>query len=334
MNIVVFDADPWERDAFEPLADHHELSITADPLDEHTAAEHAGADVVSSFIYSSLTRDVLRQFDDLGLIATRSTGVDHVDAGFCKQHHIAVSNVPSYGSNTVAEHTFTLLLAVARRLVDAVDRTRRGDFSPRGLRGFDLHGKTLGVVGAGDIGRHAARIGVGLGMDVLAFDIQQDEHAAEEIGFRYVSLDELLKRSDVVTVHVPASDKTKGMIGQREFGLMRSHAVLINTARGDVVEVEPLVDALAHGRIAGAGLDVLPQEPVIREEAELYRSIYEERNNLQKLLADHVLVNMPNVVVTPHSAFNTREAVERILQTTVNNITAFTKGDEPPDRVL
>jgi D-lactate dehydrogenase len=164
-------------------------------------------------------------------------------------------------------------------------------------------------------------------MDVVAFDIEPDEEAAKQLDFRYASMDELLAGSDVVSLHVPANEKTRHLISRDAFEKMKDGAVLINTARGDVVDTRALVRALAEKKLSAAGLDVLPEEPVIREEAELLRSVYEQRHDLTTLLANHVLVHMRNVVVTPHSAFNTREAVQRILDTTVENIQAFAHGD-------
>jgi D-lactate dehydrogenase len=287
---------------------------------------------VSGFVYSKFSKDILQQLDDLKLIVTRSTGFDHIPLGVCRERGVTVCNVPTYGSHTVAEHVFGLLLTISHRLEQAIDRTRKGDFTPRGLQGFDLRGRTMGIIGTGGIGRETARIAKGFGMDVLAHDIQPDEQAARQLGFRYVGLDELLSASDVISVHVPANEKTRHLLSGEEFEKMKDGAVLINTARGDIVDTRALVRALAEQKLSAAGLDVLPEEPVIREEAELLRSVYEERHNLHTLLANHVLVHMRNVVVTPHSAFNTREAVQRILDTTVENIRAFAAG-EPQNAV-
>ncbi len=296
------------------------------PLTEERAAEHRDADIVSAFIYSRLDRQVLSRFKQLKLVATRSTGYDHVDLDYCGSRDILVANVPSYGENTVAEHVFALLLAVSHRIVEAVDRTRRGDFSPLGLQGFDVQGKTLGIVGTGHIGRHAARIGIGFGMKVLAYDVKPDETRAREIGFEYVELNELLRNADVVSLHVPATPQTERMISDEQFSLMKEGVVLINTARGSVIDVRALLRALSTGKVAGAGLDVLPEEPVIREEAELLRSAFTQEHDLETILADHILLRLRNVVITPHSAFNTREAVQRILTTTRENVEAFLAG--------
>lgn len=326
MKIAIFDLEDWEREDFERLADDHDLTLLAEPLSAENADHYGEAKVVSGFVYSTFSEQVIEQLTSLKLIATRSTGFDHIPLDLCHQRDITVCNVPTYGSNTVAEHVFGLLLTISHRLEEAIDRTRKGDFSPKGLQGFDLLGKTMGIIGTGDIGREAIRIANGFGMNVLAFDVQPDQEIVKELGFLYAGMDELLANSDVVSLHVPANDKTRHLISHDEFEKMKDGAVLINTARGDVVDTRALVRALAEQKLSAAGLDVLPEEPVIREEAELLRSVYEKRHDLNTLLANHVLVHMRNVVVTPHSAFNTREAVQRILDTTVGNIQAFAQG--------
>jgi D-lactate dehydrogenase len=192
-----------------------------------------------------------------------------------------------------------------------------------GLRGFDLQGKTIGIIGTGHIGRRVARIAKGFGMDAIAYDIDPDDATAKEIGYRYVSFGDVLKTADVVSLHVPATQATYHMIAADEFDRMKEGVVLINTARGSVVDVRSLVGALSTGKVAAAGLDVLPEEPVIREEAELLRSAFSHEHDVESLLADHILLRLRNVVITPHSAFYTNEAVHRILHTTRSNIESF-----------
>jgi len=277
MKLVIFEVESWERETFRDLGDGHEVVYVDKPLGSDNAGDYADADVISTFIYSDLGGRVLSQFNALKFIATRSTGFDHIDLDLCGERGIKVSNVPTYGDNTVAEHVFALLLAISHNMIEAVDRTRKGDFSQRGLQGFDLDGRTMGIVGTGNIGRHAIRIAKGFGMDVLAYDIAPDEAFAAEIGFDYVPLEELLRRSDVVSLHVPANPSTRHMISEEQFAAMKHGAVLINTARGPIVNVRALLRALSDGRVAAAGLDVLPEEPTIREEAELLRSFFTER---------------------------------------------------------
>jgi D-lactate dehydrogenase len=327
MKIVLFELEGWEREAFTELGEANDLEMVVEPLSSETVEKHADAEIVSTFIYSKLDRSVLEQLPELKLIATRSTGVDHIDLDYCRDNDIAVCNVPTYGANTVAEHVFGLLLTISHKLDQAIDRTRKGDFSPRGLEGFDLLGRTMGIIGTGDIGRHTLRIARGFGMTTIAYDVKPDEAAAEELGFSYVSLDELIERSDVISLHVPSTPQTRHLISDDEINRMKQGVVIVNTSRGDVLNNQALVRGLAEGKVAGAGLDVLPEEPVIREEAELLRSVYEREHDLDALLADHVLIRLRSVVVTPHSAFNTREAVSRIMSTTRENIESFLQGE-------
>lgn len=295
-------------------------------VNETAASAHASAEIISPFVYSRLDASVLSRFAHLKLIATRSTGFDHIDLGYCRSGGITVCNVPGYGDSTVAEHVFALLLGLARKITDAVERTRRGRFDQTGLRGFELKDKTIAVIGAGRIGMRVIEIARGFAMKVIAVDARPDEAAARRLGFRYASLDAALGQADVVTLHVPATLGTQGLISERELARMKPGAVLINTARGSVIDVEALVRALDDGRLAGAGLDVLPQEPQLREEAEIFRTDSESDIDLKALVANHVLLRLPNVLVTPHNAYNTTEAIARIIDTTLANIEAFARG--------
>lgn len=332
MKIAIFELEEWEQETFDRLSDDNELQCIREPLTKKTVGNYTDAQIISTFIYSTLNKEILSRFENLRLIATRSTGFDHIDLDYCDANDIMVCNVPTYGDNTVAEHVFGLLLTISHNLTHAIDRTRRGDFSLAGLRGFDLRGKTFGVIGTGAIGEHSIKIACGFGMNVLAFDVKPRKELEKELCFRYVDMDELLRKSDIITLHVPANKATHHLIGKKEFSKMKDGVVLINTSRGSVIEVEGLINALADGKVAAAGLDVLPEEPLIREEAELLRSIFRKEHNLEQLLADHVLLRLRNVYITPHSAFNTKEAVQRILDTTYNNIKSFVQGS--PDNVV
>lgn len=335
MKITAFETEKWECDALMDLSKEVRIECVGEALDATTAERYADSEVVSTFIYSKMSAEVLGKLPKLKMIATRSTGFDHIDQEYCRDHGITICNVPTYGKNTVAEHTFALLLAISHRMIEAVDRTRRGDFSFQGLQGFDLRGKTLGVVGTGEIGECVIEVANGFALQVIAYDIKPRQDLAQRLGFSYVSMDELLERCDILTLHVPAVPQTRHMIGDTEFGKLKKGAVLINTSRGSVVDAQALVHALADGTVSAAGLDVLAEEPTIREEAELLRSVFrrEHEDDLRSLLADNVLLRARNVIITPHSAFNTREAVRRILETTVENIVGFVQG-EPKNVVL
>ncbi|MGE0743336.1 MAG: hydroxyacid dehydrogenase [Hyphomonadaceae bacterium] len=326
MKIAVFEAEQWEHEACLRLTPAHEVSCTRGIVNESAASDHAGAEIVSPFVYSRLDARVLSRIAHLKLIATRSTGYDHIDLGYCQSRGIIVCNVPGYGDSTVAEHVFALLLGLARKIADAAERTRRGRFDQAGLRGFELKDKTIAVIGAGRIGMRVIEIAQGFAMHVIAVDDRPDETAARRLGFRYASLDAALAEADIVTLHVPATPQTQGLVSERELALMKPGAVLLNTARGSVVDVEALVRALAEGRLAGAGLDVLPREPQLREEAEIFRADSESSIDLKALVANHVLLRFPNVLVTPHNAYNTTEAIARIIDTTLANIEAFARG--------
>jgi len=326
MKVYIFEVEPWELPAFDELKTVSEVITLSEPLGPENAERFKDADIVSTFIYSTLSKDVISKLDRLKLIATRSTGYDHIDTGYCRERGIAVSNVPVYGENTVAEHVFGLLLTISHNLADAIDRTRKGDFSQAGLRGFDLRGKALGVVGVGGIGRHVIEIAKGFHMEVLAYDVRPDEDFAERMFFRYVDMDELLGRSDIITLHVPANEHTHHLLGAEQFSKMKTGVVIINTSRGSVIDVAALLRAIADGKVSAVGLDVLDEEPATREEAELLSSIFRQKYHLETVLANSILLRLRNVVITPHSAFNTREAVQRILKTTVENIAAFIQG--------
>ena len=282
-------------------------------------------EVLSVFIKSKVHRSLLAGLPKLRFIATRSTGFEHIDLEAARERGIAVSNVPTYGENTVAEHAFALILSLSRNLRKAYLRTLQNNFSIDSLMGFDLKGKTLGVVGTGHIGVHVIRIGVAFGMKVIASDAKEQRILSEALNFDYVPFEELLKRSDILTLHVPFLPSTRHLIGKKAIRIIKKGAILINTARGGLVDTDALVEALDQGILSGAGLDVLEEEEFILEEKRLLEGTENEEHwkKLQTTLKNHVLLHRENVVYTPHMAFYSREAVQRILDTTVENIRAF-----------
>ncbi len=326
MKIVMFEMDPWEESAWDALRREHETVQERKTLSAETAAQYQDAEAVSVFLYSRVTAEVLALLPRLRLIASRSITTDHIDLPACRQRGITVCHVPAYGENAVAEHVFALLLGISHRLVEAADRTRRGDFSLRGLQGFDLAGKTLGVVGTGAIGARVARIGRGFGMELLAHDPEPDAQLQKELGLKYVPFTELLEQADVVSLHVPARRNTEHLLSKSEFKRLKTGAVVINTSRGKVVDNQALLRALSEGQVAAAGLDVLPEEPLLHEEAELLHSSFPPQYDLEILLVDHVLLRLRNVIITPHSAFYTRETVRKISEDTVEVLRAFARG--------
>jgi D-lactate dehydrogenase len=332
MKVVFFGCEPDHIEFLNRRIAERGIEIEAiyagDRVSEVSQDIAKDADVVSVFVGSPILASDFDRFSNIKLITTRSTGYDHIDTEEAKKRGIPVAYVPSYGENTVAEHAFGLLLALSKRIYDGFEQIReQGDFRWGTMKGFDLKGKTLGVLGMGRIGFHAATIGNGFGMRVIAHDRMPNEERAKQGNFKYVSFDELLAQSDVITIHVSFNDTTEHLINEEAFAKMKKGAVIINTSRGGVIDTKALLAALQSGHLGGAGLDVLEEEGVVKDEMQFLLSNDAHEYDLKTVLANHVLVDMPNVIVTPHIAFNTKEAVERILETTLDNIEGFIRGD-------
>jgi len=324
MKLAFFEIESWEKEVLTKSFPKDNLLFSTSKLTIKNVDKYKDTEILSVFIYSQITDKLLAQMPKLKLIATRSTGFNHIDLASCKKRQIPVCYVPTYGENTVAEHAFALILALSRKIVSSVERTKQGSFDLTGLRGFDLKNHTLGVIGSGSIGKHVIRMAKGFEMNLLVFDVYPDKVYAKQMGFSYVSLDELLKKADIVTIHVPYNKNTFHLIGKEALAKMKPTAYLINTSRGELVDTDALVKALKSNRLAGAGLDVLEEEcHMMEERALLTKEFSQQQCNLKTLLENHVLLTMPNVLITPHNAFNTQEALTRILDTTISNITGF-----------
>ena len=320
-----FELEGWEEPYLRERLPDVELRGTHDRLEPGHVEPARDAEIVTVFINSRLTADVIAELPALRLVAARSTGFDHIDLEACRARGITVVNVPTYGENTVAEHTFALILALSRNVHRAYVRTAAGNFSLEGLRGFDLKGKRLGVIGAGSIGLHVVRMARGFDMDVVVSDVRQTRLLAEVLGFRYVDLDELLATSDVVSLNLPYSPAVHHLINRERLARMKRGALLINTARGPLVDTDALLWALDEGILGGAGLDVFEGEDVMeREETLLAQPGAEEQ--LRAAMRLHLLQRRENVVLTPHIGFNSHEAVRRILDTTIDNVNGFLGG--------
>jgi len=313
---------PEEHFLRKRMGKSSDVQFFPDPIQEVPIGKFAKADVLSVFIYSLVEKDIIKSLKNLKLIATRSTGFNHIDINAAKKRGITVCNVPYYGENTVAEHTFALILSLSRNIHKAYVRTLRNDFSLQGLQGFDLKGKTLGVIGAGSIGLHVIRMAKGFGLNVIAYDLKQNHFLAETLDFTYTSLDDLLSRSDIVSLHCPSNEQTHHLLNMKNIEKVKKGALFINTARGNLIETQALHYALNSGIFAGAGLDVFEGEEIVKDENQmLTKNVPVEK--LHALIQKNILLKMENVILTPHMAFDSVEAVERILQTTVDNIVAF-----------
>lgn len=305
--ILVLEADSKTVSTLGKLSDEgFKIVFKRETVDKVDLTRYRDFEILSVFVFSKVNRRVIESLPNLRLIVTRSSGFDHIDLQAAGERGIVVSNVPGYGSMPVAEHVFALLLALYRKVVkaDSAVRTSRW-FSPR-LQGRLVNGKTFGIIGTGTIGERVARIARAFGADVIAYDVVKKPALEAEGVLKYVSLEEVLEKSDIISLHVPLIKETYHMINRDSIEKMKKGAVLINTSRGAIVDQEALVEALKSGRLSGAGLDVLEREPPD---------------------PDDPILRLENVVLTPHTAWNTAEAEDHIIQSTVNSIRAFVNGN-------
>lgn len=321
MKCAFFELEPWEKEYFEREIHNVEMAFFDAPLSDETP-DLASFDMVVVFIHSQLNKELLDKMPNLKYITTMSTGFDHVDMSECKNRNIIVSNVPSYGETVVAEHTFALLLAISRRLSESVERVKKGNFMPGGLTGFELRGKTIGVIGVGSIGTNVIKIARGFGMNVIVYKRTPDYALEHELGCKFVELPILYQQSDIVSLHIPYTKETHHYVNEEAFNQMKDGVVILNTARGALIDTNALLKGLNSGKVKAAGLDVLEEEPLLEEEKELLSNDY-DKEKLLLLLQDHMLVNHPQVVITPHNAFNSQEALHKIVETTHENISSF-----------
>ena len=325
-NISFFELEKWEEKYFqEKLGKNNNLTFFKSTISKNNINKIKNTEILAIFIYSIVAKEIIDGLPKLKYITTMSTGFDHIDLRVAQEKNIKVSNVPYYGENTVAEHTFALILSLSRQIPESIDKIKKFDFSPSGLRGIDLKGKTLGIVGLGHIGEHVARIARGFEMNVIAFDTKWNKQLAKKLGFKYVPFNNLLASSDFITLHAPYNKNTHHMINKKNIIKIKKGSYLINTARGQLIDSRVLLMALDKNILAGAGLDVLEEEGFIKEEKELLTKKFQEKYNLETALRGHVIIQHPKVIVTPHNAFNSKEALIRILETTIENINGFLK---------
>lgn len=321
MKIAVFSTKAYDREFLQAAnaARAHQLTFFEARLTPQTTALAAGFPAVCAFVNDQLDGPVLKALAAYGtrLIALRSAGFNHVDLVTAQAVGLTVMRVPAYSPHAVAEHTVGLILALNRQIHRAYARVRDGNLSLEGLLGFDLHGRTVGVVGTGKIGTIVARILHGFGCQLLAYDPCRNP-TCESLGARYVSLEELFAKSDIITLHCPLMPETRHLINAKSIALMKQGLMLVNTGRGALIDTKAVIAALKSGKIGHLGLDVY------EEESDLF---FEDLSN--HVIQDDVftrLLTFPNVLVTGHQAFFTREALGKIAQTTLENVTAFEDG--------
>jgi D-lactate dehydrogenase len=328
VRIVVFSTKRYDVE-FLDVANRragHELTFLEARLTPETAALAEGYPVVCPFVNDVLDRSVVEQLAKGGtrLLALRSAGYSHVDLQAAADHGVAVAHVPAYSPFAVAEHAVALILALDRKIYRSYARVREGNFSLDGLLGFDLHGRTVGVIGTGAIGRQFARIMLGFGCHVVAFDpVESDELRAE--GARYAPLADVFAEADIVSLHSPLTPATHHLVDRPAIERMKDGVMLVNTSRGGLIDTEAVIDGLKSERIGALGLDVYEEEAGV---------FFEDLSG--RILKDDVLARLltfPNVLVTAHQGFFTREALEAIAETTLANVSAFERGEPLPHEV-
>lgn len=327
MKIIYFYNEEWETTYVKERIPEQEFVFLQGSTLDHPEATDSDAEILSVFVNSPVGKSEFDRFPKLRHVATRSTGFDHIDCKEAKERGITVSYVPAYGENTVAEFAMALLLTVSRKMYECVQKVQEeGLFSQVGLRGFDLKGKTIGILGTGRIGVHMIRMAKGFDMKVIAFDAFPKDSLAEELGFTYASLDTVLAESDVISLHLPSMKETFHIINMESVKKMKKGSVLINTARGTLVETEALAYGLREGILLGVGLDVLEEEAFVEDEAKLLFAPHPNEESLKTTLVNHYLIDHPRAIIAPHNAFNTDEAIRRILDTATENMKSFERN--------
>ncbi len=319
--IAVFDAKEYDRNMFDKVNENFgfEFVFHKEHLDIRNVILASGCDAICIFVNAVVDAEVIDKLVSYGvkLIALRSAGFNNVDIKAAKGK-IPVVRVPEYSPHAIAEHTLALMLCLNRKVHRAFLRTKENNFSLNGFMGFDMYKKTVGVIGTGKIGRVVAQILKGLGMNVLAYDVYPNTEAAKQIGFEYKSLDEIYKRSDVITLHCPLTKETMYMINEDSISKMKDGVMIINTGRGKLIHTKHLIEGLVSRKVGYAGLDVY------EEEGEYF---YEDLSN--EVMTDETLARLlsfNNVILTSHQAFFTYEAMTNIVTTTLQNIKDFFDG--------
>ncbi len=328
MKVAVFSTKSYDQHFFDVANEqhHHELMFIEPRLNHQTACLARDAPAICIFVNDEINKDTLEILANNGLrlIALRSAGYNNVDVQAAKLLGIKMVRVPAYSPYAVAEHTVALILTLNRKLHRAYNRVREGNFSLEGLLGFDLHGRTIGIVGTGRIGQVVAQIMTGFGCKILAYDLHQNSQC-ESIGVEYVDLPQLFARSDIVTLHCPLTAETRHLVNEQAVSQMKPHTMLINTGRGALIDTKAIIAALKSGQIGALGLDVYEQE------SELF---FEDHSD--QIIQDDTfarLMTFPNVMITGHQAFFTEDAMRAIAEVTLSNISQVEQRQTCPNEI-
>lgn len=331
--IAFFELTEKEKVAFERYFHGPKFKVLLfdQPIGKIEAYKYKEAEVLSVFNTSKIDNSIISHIPKLKFVAVRATGYDNIDIKACQKNKIRVANVPGYGKTTVAEYAIMLILMLCHKMPAVMDSVSNGEVNYKKLTGHLASGRTLGIIGAGRIGTSVARIARALGMHVVAYDPYPNHDAATEIGYSYVSLNDLLKGSDIVTIHATLNPSSQHMINKSTLKMMKKSAFLINTARGPIVNTFDLIDALKNKDIAAAALDCIEGEQTIDldKETEL---LLQEKSNLFELAEVDILSKMKNVILSPHNAFNSNESLNILRKTTALNIQGYL--DNKPQNIV
>jgi D-lactate dehydrogenase len=321
MKITFFSTQPYDSKSFEACNTNYSFNIKYldVQLNEQTASLARGADAVCAFVNDRINSSIIKELASSGvkIIALRCAGFNNVDLAAAKEYNIKIVRVPAYSPNAVAEHAVAMMMTLNRKTHKAYNRIREQNFSLNGLLGFDLHGKTVGVIGTGNIGIVFCKIMLGFGCKVLAYDIKENEEL-KNLGVQYASIDELLPQADIISLHCPLNEHTRYIINREAIEQMKPHVMVINTSRGGLIDTKAAVKGLKSGKIGSLGIDVYEQEEKL-----FFRDLSET------IIEDDIisrLSSFPNVLITAHQGFFTNEALSQIAETTLNNLKAFTEG--------
>ncbi len=329
MKMLMFDFRDSEKEFFDRNEfPDFDITFIKEPLNDMSQLsqeQYDETDVISVFISSNVSEDVIKRFKNLRVIATRSTGYNHIDVKYCSQNNIAVFNVEEYGQTSVAQYTIAMLMTLVRNIFPAYLDIQRNYVNHADYEGRNLNKLTIGIIGCGSIGSAVAKIANFFDMKVLVYSYAKRTDVSSFAD--YVSLDELLENSDIVTLHLPFTTETYHLLGEKEFSKMKEGSYFINTARGELIDIVALYENLLSGKIKGAALDVLECEYLALAPENIVNDIKTSNSNcVASALITQKLLGMNNVIITPHIAYNTQESVDTLLETTFNNIRDFHKG--------
>lgn len=336
MKVAFFEYEPWMESYVQDYLVGHEVVFDVEPLTEDNAAKYADAEAVSVFVFSKVTDKVVGAMPALKMIAARSTGFDHIDLKAATSRGIPVTNVPHYGSVTVAEHTWALILTLSRNIYKGYEMTEDGRFDITDMRGFDLENKTLGLIGLGEIGKKVAEMSLGFNMKLRIFNRTRDEaFAARFPNCVFVeTAEDVYSHADIISFHLPLTPQTQHILNIDNYQRLKPGCIVVNTSRGAVIETQALIKGLNEGIISSAGLDVLEGEAALKGQSEFNVEKMPSAQELSEAYLDHVLIQRDDVVITPHNAFNSDESIKRLVNSNLDNILAFHNGAmERLDRV-